>query len=96
MTRIQLCGPLAVELEGRKVLAPGRQGRLLLAYLIVNRGRACSRDELIELLWPDSAPADPGEALSALLSRVRRALGGDRRPSCGRWSRSGWTTRSSA
>ncbi|HEX6024498.1 MAG TPA: AAA family ATPase [Solirubrobacter sp.] len=77
MTRIRLCGPLEVVIDGRPVTAPGRQGRLLLAYLIVNRARACSRDELMELLWPRDAPADPGEALSALLSRLRRALGGD-------------------
>ena len=99
MTRIRLCGPLAVELEGRKVLPPGRQGRLLLAYLIVNRGRACSRDELVELLWPDAPPADPGEALSALLSRLRRALG-ERRPAGppraaarARATTRGWTSR---
>ena len=77
MTRIRLCGPLEVVLDGRKVIPPGRQGRLLVAYLVVNRARACSRDELIDLLWPEHAPADPGEALSALLSRVRRTLGED-------------------
>jgi DNA-binding SARP family transcriptional activator/tetratricopeptide (TPR) repeat protein len=54
---------------------PGRQGRVLLAYLVMNRARGVSRDELLELLWPERAPADPGEALSALLSRLRRELG---------------------
>src|SRR5215204_3186009 len=75
MIRIRLCGPLAVALEGREAEPPGRQGRLLLAYLTVNRARASSRDELIDLLWPQRPPADPGEALSALLSRLRRTLG---------------------
>jgi DNA-binding SARP family transcriptional activator len=56
---------------------PGRQGRLAFAYLAVNRRRPVARDELIELLWPARLPADPGEALSALLSRARRALGAD-------------------
>ena len=73
--RIELCGRLAVELEGRAVEPPGRQGRLVLAYLAVNRERPVARDELAELLWPERPPADPGEALSALLARLRRALG---------------------
>ena len=76
-TTVRLCGPLGVELSGRHAVLPGRQGRLAFAYLVVNRRRAVGRDELIELLWPQSLPADPGEALSALLSRVRRTVGAD-------------------
>jgi len=34
------------------------------------------RDELIDLLWPTDPPAQPDEALGALLSKLRRALGG--------------------
>jgi DNA-binding SARP family transcriptional activator len=76
-TQIRLCGPLAVQLKGRDVALPGRQGRLAFAYLLANRRRAVTRDELVELLWPERLPGDPGEALSALLSRVRRAVGAD-------------------
>jgi DNA-binding SARP family transcriptional activator/tetratricopeptide (TPR) repeat protein len=76
-TTVRLCGPLSVELSGREAVMPGRQGRLAFAYLVVNRRRAVGRDELIDLLWPERLPADPGEALSALLSRVRRAVGAD-------------------
>ncbi len=54
---------------------PGRQGRLLLAYLAVNRDRACPRRELIDVLWPETPPAAPDAALSALLSKLRRELG---------------------
>src|ERR687896_623535 len=54
---------------------PGRQGRLLLAYLAVNRDRACTRGELIDVLWPEAPPAAADAALSALLSKLRRALG---------------------
>jgi DNA-binding SARP family transcriptional activator len=53
---------------------PGRQGRLLFAYLTVNRDRAASRDELIEMLWPQGLPSAPDSALSALLSKLRRVL----------------------
>ena len=55
----------------------GRQGRVLLAYLVLNRGRPVSRDELIAAIWPDKAPADPAAALRTQLSRLRSALGAD-------------------
>jgi DNA-binding SARP family transcriptional activator len=76
-TRIQLCGRLTVEIEGESLQArlPGRQGRMLFAYLAANRDRPVSRDELIGALWPGTAPVAPGPALSTLLTRLRRALG---------------------
>jgi DNA-binding SARP family transcriptional activator/tetratricopeptide (TPR) repeat protein len=79
VTRVQVCGPLAVEVDGEAVSGalPGRQGGLVVAYLTLNRGRAVAREELPELLWPDEAPADPTEALAGLLSKVRRVLGRD-------------------
>ena len=61
--------------RGLDARLPGRQGRLLLAYLAVNRDRACTRAELIDVLWPESPPAAADTALSALLSKLRRALG---------------------
>jgi DNA-binding SARP family transcriptional activator/tetratricopeptide (TPR) repeat protein len=74
---IRLCGPVVVEAEGRRLDAglPGRQGRLLFAYLVLNRTRGCPRDELIDVLWPEGPPAAADSALSALLSKLRRALG---------------------
>ncbi|HEY5052174.1 MAG TPA: AAA family ATPase [Solirubrobacterales bacterium] len=78
-TRIQLCGRLKVDFEGRHVTPAlrGRQGRVLLAYLVLNRGRSVSRNELIEAIWPDTSPADPPAALRTQLSRLRGALGSD-------------------
>ena len=75
--RIELCGRLSVALEGRCLEdgLPGRQGRLLFAYLVLNRDRPLSRDELIEAIWWRAAPGAPGSALSSLLSRLRRLLG---------------------
>jgi len=74
---IRLCGPLGVDQGGRSRAAalPGRQGRLLFAYLVLNRDRDCGRGELIDLLWPEKPPAAADTALSALLSKLRRALG---------------------
>ena len=79
-SRIELCGELRVEQRGRRLEAglPGRQGRLLFAYLVLNRSRPVSRDELIAALWWNAPPAAPGSALSALLSRLRSLLGAGR------------------
>ena len=56
----------------------GRQVPLLLAYLVLNRGRHVGRDELIGALWPDQAPVSQDAALRTLLSRLRSSLGADR------------------
>ena len=76
-TRIQLCGRLAVELEGRELTPrlPGGQARVLFTYLVVNRALPARRDELIEAIWPDRPPAGADASLSALLSRLRSVLG---------------------
>ena len=76
-TRIQLCGRFTVSLEGESIegLLPGRQGRLLLAYLVLNRDRPITRGELTDAIWARELPRDPADSLAALLSKVRTALG---------------------
>lgn len=76
-TRIHLCGSLTARIEGSRVEAdlPGRQGRSLFAYLVVHRMRPTPRAELLQVLWPDTAPAAADSALAALLAKLRRALG---------------------
>lgn len=79
-TRIQICGRVVVTLDDRRVETelPGRQGRLLFVYLVVNRLRTASRAELEGALWPERVPARADSALSALLSKLRRVLGAER------------------
>jgi DNA-binding SARP family transcriptional activator len=71
-TTIQLCGRFVVELDGRRVeqSLPGRQGRLVFAFLALNRDRPVTRPELVEAVWSSGLPRDPSEALAALLSKV--------------------------
>jgi SARP family transcriptional regulator, regulator of embCAB operon len=78
-TRIQLCGLLVVELEGRRIdgSLPSRQGRLLFAYLTLNRGRPIPRDELLEALWPHGMPTYARGALTVLLSKLRATVGAE-------------------
>jgi SARP family transcriptional regulator, regulator of embCAB operon len=74
--RIQLCGSLAVEINGQRIdqQLRGRQARLLVNYLVLHRLRPVRRDELVGALWPDRAPAATDAALSALLSKLRPLL----------------------
>jgi DNA-binding SARP family transcriptional activator len=69
-TRIQLCGPTVIERAGERLEGrlPGRQGRLLFAYLVLNRHRLTGRDELVEALWSQAG-------LNALISKLRKVLG---------------------
>ncbi len=78
-TRVQMCGTFAVELAGRRVdhALPGRQGRLLFAYLALSRPQRMSRDALVDALWGESPPAAAGAALSVLISKARAAVGAD-------------------
>ena len=100
-TRVQLCGQMSVEIEGVEVAQGlrGRQVRLLLAYLLLNRTRAMGREELIGALWPSQAPVSEDGALRTLLSRLRSALGSKAlqrtRGALARPSRSpsGWTSK---
>jgi len=79
-TRIQVCGAVAAEVEGRRIERelPGRQGRLLFVYLVLARRRTTGRAELLDALWPGTPPASADSSLSALLSRLRRAVGEER------------------
>jgi SARP family transcriptional regulator, regulator of embCAB operon len=75
--RIQLCGRFAVEIDGSRIedALPGRRGRAVFAYLVLNRGRPVARDELLVAGWGEDAPAEAGNALSVLLSKLRHSLG---------------------
>lgn len=78
-TRIQLCGRLVIDIDGRRIEGslPGKQGRLLFAFLVVNRLRPIRRDELIQVLWDEQLPEAADVALRALLSKIRAVLGDD-------------------
>ncbi len=75
--RIQLCGRLVVQLGARRVenALPGDKGRLLLAYLVLNRLRRLDRDELLTAVYGDEVSPDHHSRLSVLLSKLRRVVG---------------------
>jgi SARP family transcriptional regulator, regulator of embCAB operon len=76
-TRIQLCGRLVVQLKGVRVEdeLPGAKGRLLFAYLVLNRDRRLSRDELLTAVYGEEASPEQHPSLSVLLSKLRGVIG---------------------
>ena len=68
---------LALEANGTRVdeqRFPGRQGRILFAYLAAQKGRPIPRDELAELLWGEELPATWEKALRVLMTKLRTLL----------------------
>jgi hypothetical protein len=75
--RIYLTGTVCLEYGGMVVderQLPAWQGRLVLAYLIGERSRPVTRDELGGAIWSDSLPTAWESALSALVSKLRHLL----------------------
>jgi DNA-binding SARP family transcriptional activator/streptogramin lyase len=68
---------LALEANGTRLdeqRFPGRQGRILFAYLAAQKGRPVPRDELAELLWGEKLPATWEKALRVLMTKLRTLL----------------------
>ena len=73
--RITLFGGLGAQ-HGEQVITRFKTQKVasLFAYLALHRLRASSRDELIDAVWPEEAPAAVDSALSALVSKLRKAV----------------------
>ena len=75
--RIQLCGRLVVRIGGRRIEQelPGRQGRLAFAYVAANRVRPVTQSCAGRRALAGRAATNVDASLSALVSKLRRALG---------------------
>jgi DNA-binding SARP family transcriptional activator len=73
--RIGVLGPLEVhDSEGGGVVVPGARLRTLLIALALNPGRLVPTAQLVDAVWGDRPPVTAGNALQALVSRLRRVL----------------------
>jgi DNA-binding SARP family transcriptional activator len=77
--KVFLAGRVAVEANGGVIdepRFPGRQGRLVFAYLVTEEGRAVPRDDLADALWGEAPPATYDKALGVIASKLRVLLSG--------------------
>jgi len=74
--RFSILGPLLVhDATGRPVTIGGARLRVLLSLLLLSPGQRVSVERLTDGIWAGNPPAAAGNALQALVSRLRRALG---------------------
>ncbi|HEX2048149.1 MAG TPA: tetratricopeptide repeat protein [Acidimicrobiales bacterium] len=77
MLRISLAGRVAVDVDGGRLDTGGlgRLGRVALAYLVCERHRPVTRDELAEALWGEDLPRSWETSLRGVAQRLRGLLG---------------------
>ena len=75
---VQMLGEFSITMGEKQISDGGNRSRkvwLLLAYMIYNRNRSVSQEELVELLWGDEEDStNPLNALKTMLHRVRAML----------------------
>lgn len=76
--RIFLAGHVRIEVDGTVVAGAGlgSLGRLALAFLVTERHRPVSTDELAQVLWDGVPPPTWRTALRGLVSKIRALLAG--------------------
>ncbi|MEA2283178.1 MAG: peptide/nickel transport system substrate-binding protein [Solirubrobacteraceae bacterium] len=74
----RILGPLEVLHEGRVLALGGSKPRALLACLLLHANEVVSRDQLIDSLWGDAAPASAQPSLDSYVARLRGLLGHNR------------------
>lgn len=85
---IRTLGGLVVERGGVRVALSewqSKKARDLLKILVARRGRPASREQLIDLLWPDEDLAKASNRLSVALSTIRNVLDPNKRDGSDRY-----------
>lgn len=71
---VAVLGPVRASTDGIDHPLGGAKQCVLLAHLVIARGRPVSAQRLISELWEDAPPRDPTHALQARISRLRSSL----------------------
>jgi predicted ATPase/DNA-binding SARP family transcriptional activator len=72
----RVLGPLEIDTgETERTTLSGERLRAFLVALLLQPGVVVPARALVEVLWGDDAPGDPGNALHQLVRRLRAALG---------------------
>jgi DNA-binding SARP family transcriptional activator len=73
----RVLGPVEARAEGRSLALAGLRQRALLAVLLLRAGEPVSRERVIADLWGERPPDGAVKTVQAVVSRLRRALGGE-------------------
>jgi YVTN family beta-propeller protein len=76
--KFAILGTVEARSAGREIPLGGPKQRAVLAILLLAANEPVSRDRLIDGVWGESPPRSAGHTLEDYISRLRRALGGDR------------------
>src|SRR4051812_10221152 len=71
---VRVLGPVELVIDGQARSLPGPGERELLALLALAAGRVVAVPALVDGLWAEALPANPGNALQVRVSKLRRAL----------------------
>jgi hypothetical protein len=71
---LQVLGPIEARSARGHVIRLRPREKAVLGYLLLNAGQPCSADVLIQDVWGDDLPADPGNTLRLVISRIRQAF----------------------
>src|SRR5947209_20514037 len=71
----RVLGPIEAVVDGRRVDLGPQKRRLVLALLLLERGRPVPVDKLVDLTW-DEPPPSARRVVFAHVARLRKALAG--------------------
>lgn len=73
--RISLLGPVRIRFGGHEVAAGSGQRQAVLAVLALRAGQVVTVDDLVHLVWGESAPPSVAAVVRNHISRLRAAIG---------------------
>ena len=82
--QFRILGPIEALADGNPAALGAPKQRALLAFLLVNRRRVVTADQLIDGLWGDAPPASAVQSLQVYVHGLRRAVGAERIETAGK------------
>ena len=71
----RILDPFHVSRDGRQVGLGGHRQKVVVCLLLLHANEVISAEQIIDVLWGETAPATARKALQVYISRLRRILG---------------------
>ena len=71
----RILGPLHISRDGHQLGLGGHRQKVLVCVLLLHANEVMSAEQIIDVLWGETAPATARKALQVYVSRLRRILG---------------------